>query len=73
MPRLIALLSRMGLNEANVLITFTTLTYTSTRMSLKEHTRVPRYLNLETHSTTSPCKATAGRGGALLLAHTHMK
>jgi hypothetical protein len=72
MPRLIALLIRMGLNESNVPMAFTTLTYTSTKMSPKEDTRVPKYLNLETHSTTSPHKAMAGRGGALPLAHTHM-
>jgi hypothetical protein len=62
----------MGLNEANVLIAFTTLAYISTRMSLKEDTRVPKYLNLETHSTTSPSKATTGRDGALPSTHMHM-
>jgi hypothetical protein len=33
---------------------------------------MPKYLNLKTHSTTSPRKAIAGRGGALPSAHTHM-
>ncbi len=62
----------MGLNDANVPIAFTTLACTSTRMSPKEDTKVLIYLNLETHSTTSPHKATAGRGGALPSTHTHM-
>jgi hypothetical protein len=72
MLKLIALLRRMGLSKTNVAITFTTLAYTSAKMFVEEDTRVPRYLNLETHSTTSPCKAMVGRGGALPSAHTHM-
>ncbi len=54
MPKLIALLSRMGLSEANVPITFITLAYISAIMSPEEDIRVPKYLNLKTHSTTSP-------------------
>jgi hypothetical protein len=62
----------MGLREANVPIAFTTLSCISARMSLEKDIRVPGYLNLETHSTTSPGKATTGRGGALPSAHMHM-
>jgi hypothetical protein len=71
-PKLIVLLSRMGLNKAKVLIAFTTLACISARMSPEHDTKVPKYLNLETHSTTSPLKAMVGRGGALPSAHTHM-
>jgi hypothetical protein len=73
MPRLVALLSKMDLNKANMPIALTTLAYTLARMSPEEDTRVPKYLNLKTHSTTSPYKGHGGEGWHLALgAHTHM-